>query len=90
MVSPVVKSHFFLSEENQEEPVLSTPFGCREMAREFCELLDKASHGVEGGLPENGVERDGFHPFYHHLGDGGHSCRDLRHGCAVRALKSIS
>ena len=66
--------------------MLPTPFGCREMARKCCELLDEVLHGVEGGLPDNGVKQDGFHPSYHHLDDGGHSCSGRSHDCDVRAL----
>ena len=78
--------HIAFSEEEREEPVLPTPFGCRKMARKCCELLEEVLHGVKGGLPENGVERDGLHPPYHHFGDGGNSFRDRHHGCAVHVL----
>ena len=83
---PGGRSHLGLAEDEREKPVLTTPFGCREMARKCCKLLNEVSHRVEGGWPENGVKRDVFHPYSHHLSDGGHSCRDCRHGCAVRAL----
>ena len=64
------RSHFGLTEDNREEPVLTIPFGCREMNRKCCELLGKVSHGVEGGLPDNCVKRDGFHYSSQHIGDG--------------------
>ena len=80
------RSHLGLAEANREETVLPTPLGCCEMTCKCCELLEKVSHGVEGGFLENGVKRDSLHPSSRHIGDGGHSCRDRRHGCAIRAL----
>ena len=80
------RSHFGLAEDEREEPMLSTSFGCREIPHKCSELLDEVLYGVEGGLHNNGVKRDGFHPSSHHLCGGGHSCCDNRHGCAVRAL----
>ena len=83
---PGGRSHFGLAEDKREEPVLPTPFGCREMARKCCELLDKVFHGVEGGFLDNGVKGDGFHLSSHHFSYDGHICCDRRHGCAVHAL----
>ena len=53
VVVPGGKSHFFLAKDEREELLLPTPFGCREMERDFCELLNKVSHRVEGGFPDN-------------------------------------
>ena len=38
---PGGRSHFGLAEDELEEPVLPTPFGCLEMAHECCELLNE-------------------------------------------------
>ena len=81
------KLHLGLAKEEQEEPVLAIPFGCREMAHEGRELLDEVSHRVEGSLPHNCVDHVVFHTPSHHLGDGGQGCSDLHHICTVRALK---
>ena len=78
--------HLGLSEDERRGPMLPTPFGCHKMACKCCELLDEVSHGVESGLPNNGVERDSFHPSSHNFGDGSQSCRDRRHVCATCAL----
>ena len=56
------------------------------MARECCELLNEVSHGLEDGLPKNGVKQDGFRPSSHQLCDIGHSFCGHRHGYAVRVL----
>ena len=53
VVVPSGKLHFFLAKDEREELVLPTPFGCREMERDFCELLNEVSHRVEGGFPDN-------------------------------------
>ena len=82
VVVPGGESHFGLTEDKREEHVLSAPFGC-----DCCKLLDEVSHKVDSGFLGNGVERDSFHIFSHHRGDGGHCCCDIRHGCADRALK---
>ena len=73
-------------EDEREETMLVTPFGCCKMACEGREILNKVSHGVDGGLPHNYVERDGFHLPSHYFGDGGQVCRDCRHVRAVCAL----
>ena len=75
-VVPGNESHFGLTEDEREEPVLPTPFSCHKMAHEGCELLNEVSPGVECGLPHDSVEQDGFHPLSQHFGDGGHGCRD--------------
>ena len=90
VVVPGGESHFSLSEDEREETVLATPFGCCKMAHEGRNMLDDVSHGVEGGLPYNCVEQDGFHPPSHHFGDGSHNIRDSRHVCTVCSLKIVS
>ena len=90
VVVPSSWSHLGLAEDKLEEPVFPTPLGCREMACKRYKLLDKLLHGVESGFPDNGVKRDSLHPSSHHLGDGGHSCCDRRHGCSVCAQQTIS
>ena len=45
------KTHFGIGEYEREETVLAPLFGDCEMAREYCELLNKVSNGVEGGIP---------------------------------------
>ena len=86
VVVPGGRSHLGLAKDKQEEPVIPTPLGCHEMSCNCCKLLDEVLHGVEGGFPKNGVNRDSSHPSSHHLGDGGHICRDFCNGCAVRSL----
>ena len=70
--------------------MLPTPFYCREMAREGCELIDEVLQGVEGELPHYFVDQDSFHPPSHHFCDGVHGCRYRRHVCAVHSLNGIS
>ena len=60
--------------------MLPTSFVCREMAHECCKIIEEMSQRMEGGLPESGVNRDGFHLSSHHLSDGGHSCYDRLYG----------
>ena len=83
---PGGRLHFGLSVDKWYGPVLPNPFGCCEISRECCKLLDKVLHGVEGEFPKKDVKRDSFRPSSHHLGDGSHSCCDRCHGCAVSTL----
>ena len=57
VVVPGGESNFGLAEDDTDEPVLTNPFGCREMALKICDLLNKVSYRVEGGLPDNGIKR---------------------------------
>ena len=84
------ETHFGLGEHNWEETVLAPPFGGFEMACKGRELLNEVLNGVEGGMPQDCVEWDLFHPPPYHFGDGGHFCRDFRHGCAVLAISGIT
>ena len=83
------KSHFGLAEDERLGLVLLTPFSCREMARKGRELFKKLSYGVDGGLPHNCFEQDGFHPPFFRFGDGSHGFRDRRHFCAVCDQKGL-
>ena len=66
---PGGESHFGPAEDELEEPVTTIRFGCRKMDSKCHELLNEVFHGVEGGLPYNYVEQNGFHPPSHHFGD---------------------
>ena len=83
------KTHFGIGEYEREETVLAPLFDDCEMAREYCELLNKVSNGVEGGIPHYCVNQECFHPPPYHFGDGGHFFRYCRHGCAVILLNKI-
>ena len=85
-MDPSGETHFGLSEHEQEETVLASPFGGIEMARKCRKLVDEVSNGVEGGLYHYFVKWDYFHTSPDHFGDGGHCCRDFCHDRAVLAL----
>ena len=90
VLDPGSETHFGLGEHKREESVISSPFGGSEMACECCDLVNKMSKVVEGGLSHNCVEWDCFHPSPDHLGDGGHCCHDHRHDCAILVLTKIT
>ena len=82
------ETHFGLAEDEREETVLFTPFGCCEMAHEDRKLIEEVSQIVESGLPHHCIERDGLHLLSRRFGDGGHGHRDRRHLWAVCAQKN--
>ena len=90
VLDPVDEAHFSLGEHNREETVLASPLCGSEMSRECRDLVDKVSNGVDGGLSQECVEWEYFHPSPDHFSDGGHCCRDCRHDHTVLALTKIT
>ena len=90
VLDPGGKTHFGIGEHEQEETVLSSPFGGIEMACKCRDLFDEVLNGVEGGLSYDCFRWDFFHPSTDHFGDGGHCCRDRRHDRAVLVLTAIT
>ena len=50
-VFPGGETNFGISEDEREETMLATPFGCCKMAPKGCEMLEKVSHGLRVGCP---------------------------------------
>ena len=84
------ETRFGLAKDEREKIVLAAPFDCCTMACKGRELLGGVSHGFEGGLSHNFIERDGSHPSSYHSSDVGHDRHDCRHVCAVCALKRMT